>query len=97
MLVTVCILPTLILIIVPHSALRFPPASTNLLDYELTQPPEIPQYVPGAAYRQLEFLLGRIDSLEQKGDFSTQSGNFTGHSKPSKRSVKRAAEVAWSS
>jgi len=39
---------------------------------------EIPQYVPGAAYRQLEFLLGRIDSLTQMGDFTTQTGNYTG-------------------
>ncbi|KAF7365785.1 Carboxypeptidase cpdS [Mycena venus] len=39
---------------------------------------EIPQYVPGAGYRQLEFLLGRIDSLTEQGDFTTQSGNFTG-------------------
>lgn len=43
---------------------------------------EIPQYVPGAAYRQLEFLLGRITSLEMEGDFTTQSGNFTGTSAP---------------
>lgn len=39
---------------------------------------EIPQYVPGAAYRQLEFLLGRIPSLTQMGDFTTQHGNYTG-------------------
>ncbi|KAK3644762.1 hypothetical protein LTR56_009427 [Elasticomyces elasticus] len=39
---------------------------------------EIPQYVPGASYRQLEFLLGRIPSLTTTGDFTTQSGNFTG-------------------
>ncbi|KAF3765334.1 alpha/beta-hydrolase [Cryphonectria parasitica EP155] len=39
---------------------------------------EIPQYVPGAAYRQLEFLLGRIDSLTELGDFTTQTGNYTG-------------------
>lgn len=39
---------------------------------------EIPQYVPGAAYRQLEFLLGRIDSLTEIGDFTTQSGNYSG-------------------
>jgi carboxypeptidase D len=32
---------------------------------------EIPQYVPGAAYRQLEFLLGRIDNLTVIGDFTT--------------------------
>lgn len=37
---------------------------------------EIPQYVPGAAYRQLEFLLGRIDSMTEIGDFTTQSGNY---------------------
>lgn len=37
---------------------------------------EIPQYVPGAGYRQLEFLLGRIDSLTELGDFTTQTGNF---------------------
>ncbi|KAH7327373.1 serine carboxypeptidase [Rhexocercosporidium sp. MPI-PUGE-AT-0058] len=29
------------------------------------------QYTPGAAYRQLEFLLGRISSLEQTGKFTT--------------------------
>ncbi|PCG93900.1 Peptidase S10, serine carboxypeptidase [Penicillium occitanis (nom. inval.)] len=33
---------------------------------------EIPQYVPGAAYRQLEFLLGRIDNLTVVGPFTTQ-------------------------
>lgn len=44
---------------------------------------EIPQYVPGAAYRQLEFLLGRISSLTMEGDFSTQSGNYTGTVPPS--------------
>lgn len=37
---------------------------------------EIPQYVPGAAYRQLEFLLGRIESLTEIGDFTTQTGNY---------------------
>jgi carboxypeptidase D len=44
---------------------------------------EIPQYVPSASYRQLEFLLGRIDSLTQMGDFTTQSGNYTGTTPPS--------------
>lgn len=40
---------------------------------------EIPQYVPGASYRQLEFLLGRIKSLTQIGSFTTEPGtNFTG-------------------
>ncbi|RAH66603.1 putative serine carboxypeptidase (CpdS) [Aspergillus aculeatinus CBS 121060] len=31
---------------------------------------EIPQYVPGAAYRQVEFLLGRIGSLQQRGGYT---------------------------
>ncbi len=44
----------------------------------LTRKTEMPQYTPGAAYRILEFLLGRIDSLEEQGDFTTQSGNYTG-------------------
>jgi carboxypeptidase D len=40
---------------------------------------EIPQYVPGASYRQLEFLLGRIQNLGVIGSFTTQPGtNFTG-------------------
>ncbi|KAH8696037.1 serine-type carboxypeptidase F [Talaromyces proteolyticus] len=33
---------------------------------------EIPQYAPGAAYRQLELLLGRIKSLQDTGPFTTQ-------------------------
>ncbi|KAH8806068.1 serine carboxypeptidase [Xylogone sp. PMI_703] len=41
---------------------------------------EIPQYVPGAGYRHLEFLLGRIKDLSQQGDYTTQTGNFTGTS-----------------
>ncbi|KAK5707500.1 hypothetical protein LTR97_000034 [Elasticomyces elasticus] len=44
----------------------------------------VPQYAPAAAYRQLEFLLGRIDSLGERSDFTTQPGfggnnfNYTG-------------------
>ncbi|KAI9775698.1 MAG: hypothetical protein M1835_005728 [Candelina submexicana] len=38
----------------------------------------IPQYAPSAAYRQLEFLLGRIDSLTVKGSFTTQMRDLTG-------------------
>ena len=41
---------------------------------------EIPQYTPGAAFRQLELLLGRISSLAEVSDFTTQHGNYTGHS-----------------
>ncbi|KAI4120376.1 MAG: hypothetical protein LQ347_007106, partial [Umbilicaria vellea] len=36
----------------------------------------VPQYAPAAAYRQLEFLLGRIDSLTLMSDFTTQTGDF---------------------
>lgn len=32
---------------------------------------EIPQYVPGAAYRQLEFLLGRIGNLSEQTGYTT--------------------------
>jgi carboxypeptidase D len=38
----------------------------------------VPQYVPGAAYRTLEVLLGRVENLGVVGDFSTQTGKFTG-------------------
>ncbi|KAK0934989.1 hypothetical protein LTR29_013403 [Friedmanniomyces endolithicus] len=43
---------------------------------------EIPEYVPGASFRHLEFLLGRIPSLTTRGDFTTQSGNYTGTTPP---------------
>jgi carboxypeptidase D len=39
---------------------------------------EMPQYTPGAAYRILKFLLGRIEDLSVRGDYTTQRGNFTG-------------------
>ena len=38
----------------------------------------LPQYAPGAAYRMMEQLLGRIGSLDDVSDFTTQTGNFTG-------------------
>ncbi|KAL8716944.1 MAG: hypothetical protein Q9225_005770 [Loekoesia sp. 1 TL-2023] len=41
---------------------------------------ELPQYTAGAAYRIVELLLGRISSLGQAGDFTTQTGNYTGTS-----------------
>ena len=37
---------------------------------------ELPGYAPGAGYRSLQLLLGRIDSLGERGDFTTQSGDF---------------------
>lgn len=36
----------------------------------------VPQYAPGAAYRHLEFLLGRIESLSEETDFTTQNGSY---------------------
>ncbi|KAK3714519.1 hypothetical protein LTR37_007825 [Vermiconidia calcicola] len=36
----------------------------------------VPQYAPSAAYRQVEYLLGRIESLGEVSDFTTQRGNF---------------------
>jgi carboxypeptidase D len=39
---------------------------------------ELPGYAPGAAYRMLELLLGRISSLSEEGDFTTQFGSYTG-------------------
>lgn len=35
---------------------------------------QIPQYAPGAAYRLLEFTLGRVDNLTEVGEFTT-AGN----------------------
>ena len=40
---------------------------------------ELPGYAPGAAYRAIELLLGRIPTLGAEGDFTTQTGNFTGN------------------
>lgn len=34
----------------------------------------VPQYQPSSAYRQLEFLLGRVDSLSSRDPFTTQKG-----------------------
>lgn len=39
---------------------------------------ELPGYAAGSGYRMLEKLLGRIDSLAEVSDFTTQQGNFTG-------------------
>lgn len=33
---------------------------------------EVPEYQPSAAYRHLEYLLGRIDSLKEVSPFTTQ-------------------------
>ncbi|KAF2155845.1 serine carboxypeptidase [Myriangium duriaei CBS 260.36] len=39
---------------------------------------ELPGYAPGASYRSLEVLLGRVANLSVVGDFTTQTGNYTG-------------------
>jgi carboxypeptidase D len=39
---------------------------------------ELPQYTPGAAYRMMEILLGRVANFSVVSDFTTQTGNFTG-------------------
>lgn len=41
---------------------------------------ELPGYTPGAAYRTIELLLGRIPDLDYESSFTTQTGNFTGTS-----------------
>ena len=41
---------------------------------------ELPGYAPGAGYRVVEAMLGRVKDLGQTGTFTTQSGNFTGTS-----------------
>jgi carboxypeptidase D len=38
----------------------------------------VPQYQPSSAYRQLEFLLGRIDSLSSEEPFTTLPGSGSG-------------------
>lgn len=39
---------------------------------------ELPEYTPGAAYRMMEVLLGRVANFSVVSDFTTQQGNFTG-------------------
>lgn len=55
---------------------KYSPCS-YLLEDLLTSIAVIPQNTPGAAFRQLELLLGRIKSLAQRGDFTTQPGIFS--------------------
>ncbi|KAK8255675.1 Alpha/Beta hydrolase protein [Phyllosticta capitalensis] len=56
----------------------------------------IPQYQPSAAYRQLEFLLGRISSLSEVSDFTTQSGAFGNVAKNASAAVsRREMWVEW--
>jgi carboxypeptidase D len=39
----------------------------------------VPQYQPSSAYRQLEFLLGRIESLSSEVPFTTLPGSGSGN------------------
>ncbi|CAH0052024.1 unnamed protein product [Clonostachys solani] len=41
---------------------------------------ELPGYTAGAGYRTLELLLGRIDSLDAPGGFTSQAGGSSGNS-----------------
>ena len=41
---------------------------------------ELPGYAPGAAYRVVEVMLGRVKDLSVVSDFTTQTGDFTGTS-----------------
>jgi len=49
---------------------------------------ELPGYSPGAAYRVIEKLLGRVRDLGVVGDLTTQMGSFTGNSTVYRRSVE---------
>lgn len=74
-----------------HLFTTFVPASTSIfleLHADFDSTPELPGYAPGAAYRALELLLGRIDTLSQEGDFTTQTGNFTGTSTIYEKNVR---------
>ncbi|KAK3620437.1 hypothetical protein LTR56_023409 [Elasticomyces elasticus] len=51
---------------------------------------ELPGFAPGAGYRSLELLLGKISSLGEVGDFTTQMGNFTGYTDIYRRADGRA-------
>ena len=50
---------------------------------------ELPGYAPGAGYRMLEALLGRVENLGVVSDFTTQTGDFTGTSTIYKSSVTK--------
>jgi carboxypeptidase D len=39
----------------------------------------IPQYAPSSAYRMLEVLLNRTETLGTRSDFTTQTGDFGNH------------------
>ncbi|KAK4908903.1 hypothetical protein LTR49_022266 [Elasticomyces elasticus] len=51
---------------------------------------ELPGFAPGAGYRSLELLLGKISSLGEVSDFTTQMGNFTGYTDIYRRADGRA-------
>jgi carboxypeptidase D len=47
----------------------------------------VPQYQPSSGYRQLEFLLGRIDSLTSTAPFTTKPGAGAKNSTMTKRAI----------
>jgi len=57
----------------------------------------VPQYQPSSAYRQLEFLLGRVDSLSAREPFTTQKDvpqpQVNGTAATSKRSIRMPRRI----
>ncbi|KAF2138488.1 uncharacterized protein K452DRAFT_276917 [Aplosporella prunicola CBS 121167] len=51
----------------------------------------IPQYQPSAAFRQLEFLLGRIESLSVESGFTTETGAYGNADGAAKNATNKAA------
>jgi len=56
---------------------------------------ELPGYAPGAAYRALELLLGRIESLSDVGSFTTEDGDYTGNSTIYKNRESVSEDGRW--
>ena len=54
----------------------------------------IPQYAPAAAYRQLEFLLGRVGSLTEVSAFSTDPDGANGQKAPSMAGVEGGVAIS---
>lgn len=54
----------------------------------------IPQFAPAASYRQLEFMLGRISSLSEVSDFTTDPFGANGQGKPLSGKTANAT-IGW--
>ena len=51
---------------------------SQVMELPLIHYTELPGYAPGAAYRVVEAMLGRVKDIGVVGDFTTQTGTFTG-------------------